>query len=63
MTGEFDLRYANDPNLASAYRDRWQAKVSALPVQANFGQVVTQVVPYLWRTSDERILILKTNPP
>lgn len=63
VTSEFDLCYANDPNLASAYRDRWQAKVSAMPVQADFGQVVTQVVPYLWRTSDERILILKTNRP
>jgi hypothetical protein len=63
VTGEFDLRYAPDPNLASAYRDRWQAKVSAMPVQAHFGQIVTQVIPYLWRTSDERILILKTNQP
>jgi len=62
VTGEFDLRHATDPNLASAYRDRWQAKVSTMPVQANFGQVVTQVVPYLWRTSDERILVLRTNP-
>ena len=65
VTGEFDLRYATDPNRALAYRERWQAKISAMPVHAHFGQVVTQVVPYLWRTNDERILILKmkTNPP
>ncbi len=61
VTGEFDLRYASDPNGWSAYRDRWQAKVSPLPVQGDFGQVVTPVVPYLWRTNDERILILKGN--
>jgi len=63
VTGEFDLRYASDPNSASPYRDRWQVKVSAMPVHADFGQVVTQVVPYLWRTTDERVVILKTNAP
>ncbi len=61
VTGEFDLRYASDPNAWSVYRDRWQARVSPLPVQGDFGQVVTPVVPYLWRTNDERILILKGN--
>lgn len=63
VTGEFDLRYANDPNLTAVYRDRWQVKVSVMPVQADFGQVATQVVPYLWRTTDERIVILKMNAP
>lgn len=61
VTGEFDLRYARDPNGWSAYRDRWKAKVSTLPVEVGFGQVVTPVMPYLWRTNDERILILKGN--
>jgi hypothetical protein len=61
VTGEFDLRYASDPKCWSAYRDRWTEKVSPLGVQADFGQVVTPVVPYLWRTNDERILILKGN--
>lgn len=59
VTGEFDLRYAKDPTGWSAYRDRWKEKVSPMPLQADFGQVVTPVVPYLWRTADERILILK----
>jgi dolichyl-phosphate-mannose-protein mannosyltransferase len=62
VTGEFDLRYAPDPNGWSAYRDRWDAKVFPLPVEADFGQVVTPVMPYLWRTNDERILIVKGNP-
>ena len=61
VTGEFDLRYASDPNRWSAYRDRWKAKVSALRIEANFGQITTPVMPYLWRTNDERILILKGN--
>ena len=59
VTGEFDLRYSPDPDAWSAYRDRWNAKVAPLRVEMNFGQVVTPVVPYLWRTNDERILILK----
>ena len=61
VTGEFDLRYASDPKAWSAYQEGWKAKVSILPVQAGFGQIVTPVVPYLWRTNDERILILKGN--
>jgi hypothetical protein len=63
VIGEFDLRYASDPQGWSAYSDRWKAKISALPVQADYGQVVTPVMPYLWRTTDERILILKGNAP
>ncbi|MCA1659804.1 MAG: phospholipid carrier-dependent glycosyltransferase [Verrucomicrobiaceae bacterium] len=61
VTGEFDLRYATDPNAWSAYRDRWNAKTSPLRVEATFGEVATPVVPYLWRTNDERILILRGN--
>jgi len=63
VTGEFDLRYAKDPAGWSSYRDRWKEKVAPMPLQADFGQVVTPVVPYLWRTADERILILKGNVP
>ena len=48
VTGDFDLRYASDPNGWSAYRERWQAKVSPLPVQADFGQVVTPGGPLSW---------------
>jgi hypothetical protein len=61
VTGEFDLRHASDPDAWSAYRDRWNEKVASLGVQADFGQVVTPVVPYLWRTNDERVLILRGN--
>jgi hypothetical protein len=59
VTGEFDLRYASDPKAWSAYQEGWKAKVLALRVQADFGQIVTPVAPYLWRTNDERILIFK----
>lgn len=63
VTGEFDLRFATDPAGWAAYHDRWKAKVSPLEVQADFGRVATPVVLYLWRTADERILILKGNAP
>jgi hypothetical protein len=63
VTGEFDLRYASDPNASAAYRDRWQKSLAILPVQADFGQIATPVVPYLWRTNDERILILGGSMP
>ncbi|MEY2564649.1 MAG: hypothetical protein QOH88_2842 [Verrucomicrobiota bacterium] len=62
VTGDFDLRYAGDPNAWQAYRERWQAKVSPMRVQADFGQIVTPVMPYLWRTNDERLVILRANP-
>jgi len=63
VTGEFDLRFATDPAGWAAKQDRWKAKVSPLAVQADFGRVATPVVLYLWRTADERILILKGNAP
>jgi hypothetical protein len=63
VTGDFDLRYASDPKAWSSYQDNWKVKISAMQVQAAFGQVVTPVAPYLWRTNDERILILKGNIP
>lgn len=63
VTGEFDLRFATDPKGWAAYQDRWKAKVSPLAVQADFGCVATPVVLYLWRTADERVLILKGNAP
>jgi Dolichyl-phosphate-mannose-protein mannosyltransferase len=59
VTGEFDLRYASDSKAWSAYRDAWKTRISTLPVEAEFGQIVTPVRPYLWRTNDERILVLK----
>jgi hypothetical protein len=59
VTGEFNLHYASEPDQWSAYLARWREKTAPLPVQAGFGSVVTPVVPYLWRTNDERILILR----
>jgi hypothetical protein len=59
VTGEFNLRYAADPDGSSAYLARWKEKTAALSVQAEFGTVITPVVPYLWRTNDERVLILQ----
>jgi hypothetical protein len=59
VTGNFDLRYATDPPRWAVYRDRWLASITPYPNAAQFGSVPTPVVPYLWRTNDERIVILK----
>ncbi|HYJ06256.1 MAG TPA: phospholipid carrier-dependent glycosyltransferase [Chthoniobacterales bacterium] len=61
VAGEFNLRYAPDPNAWSAYLDRWKTLASPLPVEASFGRALTPIVPYLWRTNEEHILILKGN--
>ncbi|MDP9099701.1 MAG: glycosyltransferase family 39 protein [Verrucomicrobiota bacterium] len=59
VTGEFDLRSAPDPDRLSAYFARWKERTAPFPVQASFGAVATPIVPYFWRTNDERILILQ----
>jgi hypothetical protein len=61
VTGEFDLRYLPDADRWSAYLTRWKERTAPFAVQADFGAVVTPIVPYLWRTNDERILILRTS--
>ena len=62
VTGDFDLRYASNPEAWSTYRARWMSKVASFPAQAEFGEVATLVVPYVWRTNDERIFVLKGSP-
>jgi hypothetical protein len=59
VTGEIDLQHATDRAALSEYRDRWNAKVADIAVQAEFGEVGMPVVPYVWRTNDERIVIVK----
>jgi hypothetical protein len=59
VTGEFDLRYLPDADRWSAYLALWRERTAPLPVEASFGAVVTPIIPYLWRTNDERILILR----
>jgi 4-amino-4-deoxy-L-arabinose transferase-like glycosyltransferase len=61
VTGDLDLRYAPEPDRTSAALARWKGKTAAFPVQADFGVVVAPVVPYIWRTNDERILILRNS--
>jgi hypothetical protein len=59
VSGDFDIRYAADPGRWSAYRERWSAINAAMPAPVRFGAWPTPVVPYLWRTNDESIFILK----
>ncbi len=57
VTGDFDLRHAADAARWKEYHERWLGLVAPLPQEAEFGVVPTPVVPYLWRTTDERIVI------
>ena len=59
VTGEMDLRYLPEPNRWQAYRERWANLTQPMPARAAFGVISTPVVPYLWRTNDERVVILK----
>jgi hypothetical protein len=63
VTGDFDLRHATDAARWKEYHERWLGLVTALPREAEFGVVVTPVVPYLWRTNDERVVIRKPTAP
>jgi 4-amino-4-deoxy-L-arabinose transferase-like glycosyltransferase len=59
VTGDLDPRFLPNPAWWSAYRNRWAGLVVAMPAQATFGAIPTPIVPYLWRTNDERVLVLK----
>lgn len=60
VTGEFDTRNAPEPVAASTCLARWKEKNAALPATVEFGSGPTFVVPYLWHTNDERIVIRRT---
>jgi hypothetical protein len=62
VTGDFDLRYSPAEG-ASAALMRFNEKVAPLAREAEFGAGPAFVVPYLWRTNDERITILRATPP
>ncbi len=59
VTGEMDLRYLPEPDRWRAYREHWASLTAAMPARAVFGAISTPVVPYLWRTNDEHVLILE----
>ena len=59
VIGELDPRSPPGLNRLSLDLTDWKQKTAPFPVQAEFGSVVTPVVPYLWRTNSQRILILR----
>jgi 4-amino-4-deoxy-L-arabinose transferase-like glycosyltransferase len=59
VTGDFDLRHAPDPKTASNCLARWKEKMTPLTAAAEFGTGPSFVVPYVWRSNDERIRILR----
>jgi hypothetical protein len=61
VTGDFDLRHAPDPDGAAALSARWKQLTASSSIQAEFGAGPAFVVPYLWRSNDERLVIFRTN--
>jgi hypothetical protein len=61
VTGEFDLRNAPDGAAVSASLERWKQKTASLVPAAEFGTGPAFVVPYIWHSNDERIVILRSN--
>jgi len=61
VTGEFDLRYVPDSAAASASLERWKQKTASFVPAAEFGAGPAFVVPYLWHSNDERIVVLRSN--
>jgi Dolichyl-phosphate-mannose-protein mannosyltransferase len=58
VTGEFDLRYASAG--ATVSLERWKQKSAPFVAVAEFGGGPAFVVPYLWHSNDERIVILRS---
>ncbi len=58
VSGEFMLRFAPNPETLAVYRSEWAAELAPMQVAAKFGQVETPTDPGVWRTNDQRILIL-----
>jgi len=63
ISSDFDLQFAPDQQTWSAYREAWNNRVSQLPVAASFGSVPCFLEPGVWRTNDERIVILRGRAP
>lgn len=61
VTGDFDPRHLPDPSAASVCLARWKEKQAALTATAEFGSGPAFIVPYLWHTNDERVVILRAN--
>lgn len=59
VTGDFDARYAPDRNTGLACVERWKEKSASFSAAAEFDSGPVFVIPYVWRTNDERVLILK----
>jgi dolichyl-phosphate-mannose-protein mannosyltransferase len=60
VTGDLDLRYAPDAAAASTSLERWKQQTAAFVTAAEFGAGPAFVVPYLWRSNDEQIVVLRS---
>ncbi len=62
VTGAFMLQFASNPDAMAKYREQWRSALAPREVVARFGQVETPTDSGVWRTNDQRILILKRPP-
>lgn len=62
VTSQFDLRFSNDPKRWTEQDERWTNDLEKFPRRAAFGHVPCFIIPGVWRTNDERIVILQTDP-
>jgi hypothetical protein len=60
VIGDLDPRFAANSEALSRQIDQWREKTATLTIEAEFGSGPTFVVPFVWRTTDERIKILRT---
>jgi Dolichyl-phosphate-mannose-protein mannosyltransferase len=56
---DFNLQFASDPKAWADYRDRWTTATANFAPAVTFGRVPCYLFPGVWRTNDERIVILK----
>jgi len=59
---EFELRFVANAQGPARYVKRWTAAVSSFPVAATFGFLPNLIVPGVWRSNDERIIIMRGAP-
>jgi hypothetical protein len=58
VTSDFSLQFASDTKAWADYHKRWNSTVAPLQQVHSLGNVPCPVNPGVWRTNDQRILIL-----
>ncbi|HEV3408685.1 MAG TPA: phospholipid carrier-dependent glycosyltransferase [Chthoniobacterales bacterium] len=59
VASDFSLQFASDEEVWAQYRERWNGIVASLQQAHSLGAVPCPVNPGVWRTNDQRIIILR----